>query len=298
MEEMITRLENQDLILEIHAHGGELSRIYDKNHGREVLWEGRPEIWNRRAPVLFPFIGKLYGGKYRFGGREYPMTAHGFARDMDFTLLTRTEDTVWYGLTASEETMGKYPFSFRLETGHRLEGNRIHVLWRVVNEGPETMYFMLGGHPAFRTPEGRTVHDFTLDFHRGAEAGPLHYQAPNEQGFQEEALSGNLELDEGKVGISPGFFDRALTYIFDQGQVDQVSLLLPGGEPYVTVHCPGIPYLGVWTMEKTHPFVCLEPWFGRCDKDGYKGDLQDREGEMSLEPGQEFTSGYVIEVYR
>ena len=37
------------------------------------------------------------------------------------------------------------------------------------------------------------------------------------------------------------------------------SLLLPGGEPYVTVRCAGIPYLGVWTVEATHPFICLEP---------------------------------------
>lgn len=225
------------------------------------------------------------------------MTAHGFARDMDFALLSQTEDTVWYSLKAGEETKRVYPFSFRLETGHRLEGKRIHVLWKVVNEGPETMYFMLGGHPAFRTPKGLTVHDFTLDFHRGPQDGPLHYQAPNEQGFQEDALSGALDLEEGKAKIIPGFFDRALTYIFDQGQVEKVSLLLPGGEPYVTVHCPGIPYLGVWTMEKTHPFVCLEPWFGRCDKDGYQGELQEREGEMSLEPGQVFTAGYVMEIH-
>ena len=46
------------------------------------------------------------------------------------------------------------------------------------------MYFMLGGHPAFKTPEGLTVHDFTLDFHRKNEDGPLHYQAPSSKGYQ------------------------------------------------------------------------------------------------------------------
>lgn len=298
MGEGKVRLENQELLIEVNAFGGELSRIYDKNHGREVLWEGNPKIWGRHAPVLFPFIGKLYDGTYRFQGTEYPMTAHGFARDSQFELLSQTEDEVWYVLRDSEETVPKYPFHFRLETGHRLEGNRIRVMWKVVNTGADTMYFMLGGHPAFKTPEGMTVHDFTLDFHRKADQGPLHYQAPNADGYKEEALSGHLELTEGTAKIVPGFFDQALTYIFDQGQVEAVSLLLPGNQPYVTVHCPKIPYLGVWTMEKTHPFVCLEPWFGRCDEDGYQGELQDREGEVSLASGREFTADYVIEIHK
>ena len=297
MENKKTVLENQDLLLEIHSHGGGLTRIYDKNHCREVLWEGTPTIWGRHAPILFPFIGKLYGGTYRFEGKEYPMSAHGFARDMEFELLSKTEDTVWYGLKDTEETYEKYPFHFRLEAGHRLDGNCVHVMWKVTNTGESNLYFMLGGHPAFKTLDGGSIYDFTLDFYR-KEDEPLHYQAPNEAGYQVDGLSGQLALESGKAAIVPGFFHKALTYIFDQGQVEKVSLLLPGGQPYVTIHCQGIPFFGVWTMEETHPFVCLEPWFGRCDKDGYQGGLEDREGEVSLEPGQEFRAGYVMEIHR
>lgn len=292
-----TKLENESLLLEVAAHGGELSRIYDKQHQREVLWEGTPSIWGRHAPILFPFIGKLFEGKYRFQGKAYEMTAHGFARDMEHTLLSRTEEEVWYVLEDTADTFQRYPFHFRLETGHRLEGNGIRVMWKVVNTGEDTLYFMLGGHPAFKTPEGTTVHDFTLQFEQEGE-GPLHYQAPDADGYKVEALSGSLALEDGKAKIVPGFFDRALTYIFDQGQVTAVSLLLPDGQPYVTVRCPHIPFLGVWTMEKTHPFVCLEPWFGRCDEKGYQGELKDREGEMSLAPGQTFTADYVILIHR
>lgn len=295
MSEARTTLENQDLQIEISSHGSELVRIYDKNHQREVLWEGKPEVWGRHAPILFPFIGKCADGTYRHEGKAYPMTAHGFARDSEFTLMSKTEGEVWYSLTDTEKTRMVYPFPFRLESGHRLEDNKIRVMWRVENTGDKDLYFMLGGHPAFRTPRGLTVHDFILDFHQ---EGPLHYQAPNEDGYQEDALSGLLALDEGKAPVVPGFFEHTLTYIFDQGQVKDVSLLLPGGVPYVTVHCSRVPYVGVWTIEKTHPFVCLEPWFGRCDKAGYCGELHDREGEMRLAPGQEFIADYVIEIHK
>lgn len=297
MGETKTVLENQELYVEVNTHGSELTRIYDKVKDREIIWESDLKIWNRHAPILFPFIGKSFEDKYRFQGKTYPITAHGFARDKDFTLDSRTENEVWYRLESTPETMEIYPFPFILMAGHRLEGRKLKVMWKVKNTGDGPMYFMLGGHPAFKTPKGLTVHDFTLDFGYAGKADSLHYQAPNAQGFQEEALSGQLKLEDGKVPVTLGFFTRVLTYIFDEAQVEKVSLLLPGGEPYVTVHCAGIPYLGVWTMEATHPFICLEPWFGRCDRDGWQGELQERDGVEELPAGGEFQAEYEIEIH-
>lgn len=292
-----TVLENQNLLVEINAWGSELARIYDKTHDREVIWDGDPKIWNRHAPILFPFIGKSYENQYRFQGKTYSITSHGFARDKEFAPVSRTENEVWYQLESSPETIEVYPFPFILMAGHRLEGRTLKVMWKVKNTGDTPMYFMIGGHPAFKTPKGCTVHDFTLDFHCAGKKDALHYQSPNGDGYQDEALSGSLALEEGKVPVTPGFFSKALTYIFDEGQVEKVSLLLPGKEPYVTVRCAGIPYLGVWTVEATHPFICLEPWYGRCDRDGWQGELTDRDGVVKLAAGQEFQAEYEIEIH-
>ena len=54
------------------------------------------------------------------------------------------------------------------------------------------------------------------------------------------------------------------------------------GKPYVTVLCDGFPFVGVWTIEKTHPFVCLEPWYGVCDSKNFTGELKERQGIQSL----------------
>ena len=293
-------LENDELLVTVARRGAELTRIYDKKADREVLWCAEPSVWNRHAPVLFPFVGKCYEGAYVHDGKEYGMTPHGFARDMDFEPLLCDMDECWFRLKDTPETYKKYPFHFEVEIGHRLEGRTIEVMWKVANRDSGEMLFMMGGHPAFQVPEGKNIYDFTFEFNRrGCREGQftdcLHYLAPNAKGYEKEELQGNLKLSEGRVPLTKGFFDTALTYMFDEAQVSSVSLMVDGS-PYVTLECSDFPYLGIWTMEATHPFVCLEPWYGICASDGYKGELKDRRGIISLPGWENWQKSYQIRV--
>lgn len=293
-------LENDELLVTVARRGAELTRIYDKKADREVLWCAEPSVWNRHAPVLFPFVGKCYEGAYVHDGKEYGMTPHGFARDMDFEPLLCDMDECWFRLKDTPETYEKYPFHFEVEIGHRLEGRTIEVMWKVANRDSGEMLFMMGGHPAFQVPEGKNIYDFTFEFNRrGCREGQftdcLHYLAPNVNGYEKEELQGNLKLSEGRVPLTKGFFDTALTYMFDEAQVSSVSLMVDGS-PYVTLECSDFPYLGIWTMEATHPFVCLEPWYGICASDGYKGELKDRRGIISLPGWENWQKSYQIRV--
>ena len=293
-------LENDELLVTVARRGAELTRIYDKKADREVLWCAEPSVWNRHAPVLFPFVGKCYEGAYDHDGKEYGMTPHGFARDMDFEPLLCDMDECWFRLKDTPETYEKYPFHFEVEIGHRLEGRTIEVMWKVANRDSGEMLFMMGGHPAFQVPEGKNIYDFTFEFNRrGCREGQftdcLHYLAPNANGYEKEELQGNLKLSEGRVPLTKGFFDTALTYMFDEAQVSSVSLMVDGS-PYVTLECSDFPYLGIWTMEATHLFVCLEPWYGICASDGYKGELKDRRGIISLPGWENWQKSYQIRV--
>ena len=293
-------LENDELLVTVARRGAELTRIYDKKADREVLWCAEPSVWNRHAPVLFPFVGKCYEGAYVHDGKEYGMTPHGFARDMDFEPLLCDMDECWFRLKDTPETYEKYPFHFEVEIGHRLEGRTIEVMWKVANTDSGEMLFMMGGHPDFQVPEGKSIYDFTFEFNRrGCREGRftdcLHYLAPNAKGYEKEELQGVLKLSEGRVPLTKGFFDTALTYMFDEAQVSSVSLIVDGS-PYVTLECSDFPYLGIWTMEATHPFVCLEPWYGICASDGYKGELKDRRGIISLPGWENWQKSYQIRV--
>jgi galactose mutarotase-like enzyme len=57
------------------------------------------------------------------------------------------------------------------------------------------------------------------------------------------------------------------------------------------------PLFGIWSPAgKDAPFVCIEPWYGRCDSVNFEGDLTEREYEQKLAPGAEFNASYTITI--
>mgnify|MGYP000429444181 FL=1 len=59
------------------------------------------------------------------------MNQHGFARDMEFSLVSQSADEVWFELEDTEETYKVYPFHFHLEIGYRLEDASVSVMWKL-----------------------------------------------------------------------------------------------------------------------------------------------------------------------
>ena len=101
----------------------------------------------------------------------------------------------------------------QLYTGQALLWERqwlslIHIfMWKVANRDSGEMLFMMGGHPAFQVPEGKSIYDFTFEFNRrGCREGRftdcLHYLAPNAKGYEKEELQGVLKLSEGRVPLT------------------------------------------------------------------------------------------------
>ena len=120
---------------------------------KEYLWQADPAFWKRHSPVLFPIVGSVWENEYRNEGTTYVLTQHGFARDMEFTLISEENDEVRYQLVSNEETLKKYPFPFRLTIGYRIREKKVDVMWEVENTGEKEMHFQIGAHPAFYYPD-------------------------------------------------------------------------------------------------------------------------------------------------
>src|SRR6185369_7224246 len=58
--------------------------------------------------------------------------------------------------------------------------------------------------------------------------------------------------------------------------------------PQLDIEFPGMPELGLWTKPGAG-FICIEPWHGFADPEGFAGDLRAKPGMALLAPGTEKT---------
>ena len=288
-------LSNQYLTIRVADHGAELSGIVANATGKEYLWQADPAFWKRHSPVLFPIVGSVWEGKYRQDGATYSLSQHGFARDRDFTLVHESENELRFALESDEQTREVYPFDFLLEIGYRLEGNRIEVLWRVVNTGDRTAYFQIGAHPAFYYPNYDQATEERGYFAFDVKSG-LVYRALAEKGCVGDEIR-PVPLDaEGLLPLNVHTFDID-TFILENSQVRRVDLLDVEKRPYLSLSFTA-PLVGLWSPPtKNAPFVCIEPWYGRCDRVNYSGEYKDRDWLNRLEPGEVFDASYTIEIH-
>ena len=138
---MLYTIENEKIKLTVADHGAEIKSLIRKADGRELMWQADSAFWARTSPVLFPLVGNYYGKKSIYAGKTYEMGQHGFARDMDFTLVSQSADELVFTLKDNEETKEKYPFSFILTLSYKITDGTVNVGWQVENPNDSKMYF-------------------------------------------------------------------------------------------------------------------------------------------------------------
>ena len=286
-------LENDKLRVEIDSFGAELKSVKDKATGQEYMWQADAAYWGRTSPVLFPFVGRLKNDSFLHGGKTYTMKQHGFARDMEHQMLSKTDSSIYFKLVTSEETLVNFPFSFVLSIGYELNDNELKVLWEVSNNSIDKhMHFGIGAHPAFNCPiHGEdTKAGYKLYF---AGLDELHYHGNDPVtglSVDEDIV---LPLENNRATITPEFFDKC-TYIAEGNQTKEIGLEDADGNRIVSVLFD-MPLFGIWSPAgKNAPFVCIEPWYGRCDSVDFEGTLKARAYDNALEAGDKFNTSYTL----
>lgn len=301
----MTILNNDLLTITVKEHGAELASV--KKGNREYMWQADEAFWKRHSPVLFPIVGAVWNSEYRSHGNVYKLGQHGFARDMDFMLVSKTDDEVRYRLTSTDETKAKYPYDFVLEIGYRIIGNRVRVMWHVENNDSEELAFQIGAHPAFFWPllsDAQTngsveemlpalaATDDRGYFRLEADAQTMPISVITEQGCIGSESAVTLD-DEGYLKINADTFDND-TLIFEDSHVKKVTLLTADKKPYLSLEFTS-PLVGLWSPPKKRaPFVCIEPWYGRTDRVGFTGLYEEKDWIQRLAPAECFDASYDI----
>lgn len=288
-------LQNDKLKIAVKNTGAELCKITSAKNNTEFMWHADPDVWGSFAPNLFPIIGALKDDTYTFEGKTYTLPKHGFVRhNKAITLHQQTENSLTYKLTSNPESLKNYPFEFEFLITYTLTDNTLEVKHTVINKDSKTMYFSVGGHPAFKCPvfENENYEDYVLEFE--TEENSKRHLINMKNGL----ISSKTETvfnNNYKLPLTHDLFNED-ALVFKDLKSRKVILKSNKKGDILSVSYPGFPYLGIWA-KPNGDYVCIEPWLGIADSETTNQNFKEKEGILNLAPNKTFQASYIIEIH-
>ncbi len=269
------KLENNNIKVEITEKGAEMQSMAYR--GTEYLWQGMEGIWSKHAPVLFPICGGLKNDTFIYDGKEYTLPKHGYAKEETFAVEELTDTRAVFLHSSNERTQKMYPFAYELRIIYTLTDCGVKVTYNVKNTDNKTMYFSIGSHEAYATPEG--IEEYDVIFRE-------------KETLECIMLDGSL-LTENRTLIMKNsttlpLYDKYFLFdspVFKNLKSESATLRNRKTGRYITVDFPEKPYFLLWHAHGA-PYMCLEPWAGAPDTQTRYGDITKKEAIISLEAGK------------
>lgn len=275
-------IENACLAVTVTTAGAQVKSVVRKSDGVEHMWHADPAVWGFHAPVLFPYTGRVTGGIIEAKGNTYPAGPHGFARNREHRLLSRSADRLDMELVSSPETMALWPYAFRLRSTFRLEGETLCHTLTVKNLDEEVLRFGIGFHPGFRVPfDSRfSASDYELRFSQeespiclnclpdGLIQGDLYYLGANIQSIPltEELFARDGHCMVGLRSKTLGIYEKGT----GRGVVCEIG---------------NFPYCLIWSKPGVPQFVCIEPWMSLPSPANGSCRWKEKPAAAAIEPG-------------
>ena len=285
------KISNEYLELVVSSKGAEKQSLISKqtniNYLRDV--DG---FWNRKAPLLFPIVGKLRDLKTFINNKEYSMNQHGFVRDQEFELFSQTENKLVLVNSYNEETLKMYPFKYKVYVTYTLNDKQLDTEFKVVNEDYQVIPFNYGGHPGFRVPlyENETFEDYKIVFEKEE-----NFDAPTVM-LENGTLNfvNTIKYEKVKeLQLNYKYFE--IDAIVNPKVKSQSVKLVNKDNKGIKFDFKGFPSLAIWTKPNA-PFVCLEPWIGYADHHDSNYQFIEKDNMQFLNPECEAKATYSITV--
>lgn len=288
---------SETLTAEINSVGAELISLCrnpsasDQIGAEQYMWEGDPDVWSGRAPILFPIVGSLKEGRYQVDNQWYEMPQHGFARKEEFSCVSHDDSHLRLQLVDSDSSRRLYPWQFKFEVEFSWRQSELVIAYHVTNTDERELLFNVGSHPAFRLPlggrENHRIEDYRIEF---SDTETLDTYAIIDA-LLEPVPTRFLTADTG-FALTPTLFDHdALVFMNIRSRT--VSLAHRQNGTRVAVDTGGAPHLGIWAKPAA-PYVCIEPWWGFADFKSADGMLEHKPDIQRLAAGDTFSTSIGI----
>ena len=290
----MVELSNQYLTVNLHPKGAEIISIKGKKDQLNYMWRRDTSQWANSAPILFPIVGAIKNDTCRIDGKEYHMTQHGFARHNEFEIKNQSQTEVTFTLVSNDEIIKQYPFLFELNVTYKLVENTLTCFINVKNKDHQTIYFQVGGHPAFACPfmENESSNDYYVEF--------AEYETRNQK-----------VIDVAKRGMSHvqlPFFDHEKRFfvrqqLFNNDAIvikdfksENISIKSLNHQKSIVFHMQGFDHVGLWTAKHVGGLLAIEPWIGHADYVDFDGEFKEKESCVALDTDKEFNVQFAVEI--
>ncbi|WGD34692.1 aldose 1-epimerase family protein [Olleya sp. YS] len=289
------QLSNNYLNIGVLPKGAELCQINAVNNNNQFMWHADPNIWGSFAPNLFPIIGCLKEDQYMFNNTKYTMPKHGFVRhNTDIKLVSQTENSLVFSLLYNEDLLKLFPFKFEFIITYTLKDNTLEVNHTVKNLDNQTIYFSVGGHPAFKCPlyKDEDYTDYSLVFETNETAET--YLLNTQNGLLTDKTK-PVFTTKNSIQLRPDIFNED-ALIFKDLISKKVALVSKTHGEILSVSLKDFDYLGIWAKPNA-PYVCIEPWLGIADHEQTTQQLTKKEGIITLPANKTFSASYNIQIH-
>lgn len=288
---MVHYIQNDFLKIAVATKGAELQSVFNKIQQNELLWQANPEYWGKHSPVLFPIVGTLKNGMYRYEGKEYQLPRHGFARDLHFEVEEASDSQIILTLESSPQTLEVYPFVFKLQIIYSLKKHCLEVTYIVENvSAMNSMYFSLGAHPAFNVgARADDFNKFSLAFNN---SDVLHATVLTEGLLTDEQIQ--FALSNRKLHLDYKLFEHDALVFLDQ-KSNEIQLVATDSTEIFNFKYKNFPFLGIWTVVNSG-FICLEPWAGVADFNTHNLHLEQKVGIHHLAPKEQWVAQWSLSI--
>ena len=202
-------------------------------------------------------------------------------------MIEHTDTRAVFRLRDSEQTLAQYPFHFTLDVTYELSGNALRVGYTVKNESDEVMYFSIGAHEGYYTPEG--IEDYDVIFDEAVTLDATTLLGPYVTDLRTRILANSPTLPL----YDKYFVTDAL--VFENISCRALTLRNRKTEKSVHISFPFAKNLLLW-HKPSSPYICIEPWAGIPDRLGSGTELCEKEDIMALAVGETYYGEHTITI--